>query len=313
MKRRPLLLALFLGVLAVVAAPSFTAPPLTYTPRSPAIDVPGPDLPQNVIPGAEHRVTWHAGQQRTAWSVVAIHGFSASRQETAPLAEKVADALGANLFEARLSGHGLLANRLVGVRAEAWLQDAAEAIAAGAALGDRVILIGTSTGATLMTAMLKHPLMSKVDTLVMISPNFAPRSATAEWATRPYGLLLARLLEEDTLSFEPLNARQEKYWTTEYPTESAIEVMRLVDRANGQLPTRIAQRLLVVFSPDDAVVSARAIQDAYEAIGARDKEIVQIDGAGDPKNHVIAGDIMSPGATQRVADTIVGFIRRPVP
>ena len=111
----------------------------------------------------------------------------------------------------------------------------------------------------------------------------------------------------------PLNAQQERFWTTEYPTEAAIEVMRLVDRARAELPARIAQRVLVVFSPDDEVVSARAIQDAYESISARDREIVQIDGSGDPKNHVLAGDIMSPGTTQRVADTIVRFIRRPAP
>ena len=56
MKRHPLVLAGLLGILAVVAAPSFTAPPLTYTPRSPSIDVPGPDLPNNVVAGAEHQL-----------------------------------------------------------------------------------------------------------------------------------------------------------------------------------------------------------------------------------------------------------------
>ncbi len=39
--------------------------------------------------------------------VVVLHGFSAMRQETAPLSEEVAPAQGATLFETRLQGDGL--------------------------------------------------------------------------------------------------------------------------------------------------------------------------------------------------------------
>ena len=60
-----------------------------------------------LIPETEKRVTWYGEPgERTAWVVVSLHGFSATRQETAPLAERVATALAANLFETRLSGHG---------------------------------------------------------------------------------------------------------------------------------------------------------------------------------------------------------------
>ncbi|MDD4273595.1 MAG: hypothetical protein PHG14_07705 [Desulfobacter postgatei] len=37
---------------------------------------------------------------------VYIHGFSATRKETAPLSDLVAKTLNANLFYTRLSGHG---------------------------------------------------------------------------------------------------------------------------------------------------------------------------------------------------------------
>ena len=39
-------------------------------------------------------------------AVVYIHGFSASPQENEPAVSDIATSLGANLFKARLSGHG---------------------------------------------------------------------------------------------------------------------------------------------------------------------------------------------------------------
>jgi hypothetical protein len=50
-----------------------------------------------LIPETEKRVTWY-GQpgERTAYVVVNLHGFSATRQETAPLAERVAKSLAAS-------------------------------------------------------------------------------------------------------------------------------------------------------------------------------------------------------------------------
>ena len=110
-----------------------------------------------LVPGTEKRITWFGEHRQTPYSVLYLHGFSATRQETAPLAEIVATRLGANLYETRLTGHGREREPLTGVRAEDWLQDAVEALTIAASLGERVIVIGTSTGATLAAAMLGHP------------------------------------------------------------------------------------------------------------------------------------------------------------
>jgi alpha-beta hydrolase superfamily lysophospholipase len=130
-----------------------------------------------IIPNTEKRIRWfQAGSQsKTAFSIVYLHGFSATRQEIAPVLALVADGLEANLFETRLAGHGLGTNALVGVQAEDWLDDAAEALQIGAAIGERVIVMGTSTGATLALAIVDHPSFDRVSSLVLISPNFGPR------------------------------------------------------------------------------------------------------------------------------------------
>ena len=266
-----------------------------------------------LIPGTEKRITWISEGVRTPWSVVYLHGFSATRQETAPLSGIVAQALGANLFETRLSGHGHEREALANVSAEDWLRDAAEALAIGAAIGERVIVIGTSTGATLAAAMLDDPAMSTVDTIVMLSPNFGPRDPAAAWLTRPAGPLLARLLVGETRSWEPYNDEQGRYWSTSYPMAAAVEMMRLVGLAKRQLPASIAQRLLLFYSPEDSVISPTVALDVIERTGAPQKAMVEIGDPGDPSHHVLAGDILSGGATQTIADRIVEFISHPAP
>jgi len=264
-------------------------------------------------PGSEKRIAWHGDREPTPYSVVYLHGFSATRQETAPLATLVAAALGANLFETRLSGHGRRDDVLAGVSAEDWLRDAAEALAIGAQLGDKVIVIGTSTGATLVAAMLDHPAMQTVDTIVMMSPNFAPRDSNTAWLTRPAGPLLAKMLVGDTHSWTPHNDQQARFWATTYPTAAVVEMMRLVDRANRLLPASIPHRLLMFYSNHDEVISPRAAMAVFEGTTTPAKAAIEIGNAGDPSHHVLAGDILSPESTPDVARQIVEFISRPVP
>ena len=267
------------------------------------------DAAHQLVPGTEARIRWQSPGERSEYAVVHLHGFSASRQETAPLAERLADRLQANLFEARLDGHGHLAEPMLNVRAEGWLEDAATAFAIGEAIGDKLVVVTTSTGGTLALAMIGHPRMQSVDTLVLIAPNMMPADPAAQWLTRPGGPLIARLLVGETRSWLAYNAKQATYWTTTYPTEAIIEVMRLVDFANGKLPATIDQNLLVFQSADDIIVSPAASRAAFDTIDAPRKRWVDVNEAGDPSNHVLAGDILSPGNTQPFVDEIVGFVR----
>ena len=200
-----------------------------------------------------------------------------------------------------------------GARAEDWLSDAAEALSIASTIGDKVVVIGTSTGATLAAAMLGHPAMESVDTLVMLSPNFAPRDPAAAWLTRPAGPLIAKLMVGETRSWEAHNEAQARYWSTSYPMDAAVEMMRLVGLANRRLPARISQRLLMFYSKQDGVISPQAALSVYDAIEAPAKASIEIRDPGDPSHHVLAGNILSAAKTQEIADHIVGFILRPAP
>jgi len=263
----------------------------------------------HLIPNTEKRVLWRESGVRTEFAVVYLHGFSATRQETAPLAEQIADSLQANLFETRLTGHGHTEMPLHAVRAEDWLEDAAEALAIGARLGDRVILIGTSTGGSLALAMSDHEAAQTVSDIILLSPNIEPVNSSAKWATRPGGFLIARIVAGETRSWTPRNDLQKRYWSTSYPTNAAIEMMRLVELTQSKLPLNIHPNLLVVLSPNDKVVSPAATKSAFERITAPRKLLVEVQGSQDPSNHVLAGDILAPESTAKIAATIVDFIR----
>lgn len=73
------------------------------------------------VPGTEKAIVWADSRRRepTDLTVVYLRGFSATRRETWPLAERLASGLGANLFYTRLRGHGLAASAL----AEATVND----------------------------------------------------------------------------------------------------------------------------------------------------------------------------------------------
>lgn len=261
-----------------------------------------------LVPGTEKRIRWQAPGERTEYALVYLHGFSGSRQGLLPATELIADALGANLFETRLRGHGRAENGLVDVRAEDWLEDAAEALAIGARLGERVILMGTSTGATLAMAMAGHPAMAQVDAIVMISPNFRPSDPRSTWVTAPGGPLLLRVLVGETDTWEPANAAQARYWTTTYPADAAVEVMRLVDLVNARLPLALGQSVLTLYSTHDEVVSPLATEAALEQIDSPNMRIIDLGEVGDRKNHVLAGDILSPDSTDEVVRLVVEFI-----
>jgi esterase/lipase len=320
MARRKLLLAALVAALLGGVAYLNTPPALVSAATT-------PELPDDIdsyladaerlvtaqyelIPDTEKRVTWYAEPgARTAYAVVNLHGFSATRQETAPLAERVAASLAANLFETRLSGHGHSERPMHAVRAEDWLADTAEALAIGARLGEKIVVIGTSTGGTLALAMSKHETAAPVSDIVLISPNLQPRDGNARWLTRPAGPLIAKFIAGDTRSWEAHNELQARYWSTSYPIEAAVEVMRLVDALNAWLPMKLHQNLLVLQSPDDQVVSPKATRQAFEQISAPRKQLIKIEDAEDPSRHVLAGDILAPESTSRIAATIIDFVR----
>ena len=57
------------------------------------------------------------------------------------------------------------------------------------------------------------------------------------------------------------------------------------------------------------MVPATAAIEAFAAIDSPRKQLVQFTDSEDPKHHILAGDIVSPGTTEIVAEMIVDFLK----
>lgn len=269
-----------------------------------------PDL----VPGTGKRIVW-AGEagERTDWSVVYLHGFSGSRQEAAPLADRVAGALGANLFYTRFTGHGRDDDALLAGSVNAWLNDAHEAYRIGERLGDRVLLMGTSTGGTIATWLATRPETPALGAVALLSPNFGLPDPNAAVLTWPWGGLIAELGIGETRSWTPQNERHARYWTHRYPTRALLPMAGMVKLVRQTDLTAARVPFLVIYSPNDRVVSPDAIEATFSRIGASRKKLVPYTGASNPAQHVLAGDILAPESTAPITELILDFVQTPAP
>ena len=263
----------------------------------------------DIVPGTEKKIVWaHAPGEQTPLAIVYVHGFSASRQDTAPLAARIAGELHANLYSTRLSGHGRGSEAMLEGSVNSWLDDMHEAVEIGKRLGRRVVIIGISTGGTLATWQAVHSAGDEIAALVLLSPNFGPADRKTEILTWPWGAQLAELLVGKTRSWKPVNEAHGRYWTSSYPVRALLPMMGLVKLALSLDLQAIKAPTLVIYAPDDKTVDTTAIIAAFQKIGAKKKKLVAYSQSGDLSRHVLAGDILSPDSTEPLAQMIADFL-----
>jgi esterase/lipase len=265
----------------------------------------------DIAPGAEKRIVWAAAEGvRTGWAVVYIHGFSATSEEIRPVPDDVARALGANLYFARLAGHGRGGDAMATVLPEDWVLDLDEALAIGRRLGDRVLVIATSTGGTLATLAATDPGRAEgVAGVVLVSPNFRLANPSAQllldapWIER-WGDAVAGAER----SFVPQNAEHGRWWTTAYPTAALYPMGALMRAARGIDPGNAVVPALFVYTTADKVVDAATTAAVAAGWGAPAATFQpQLTAQDDPWSHVIAGRILSPAQTAPVVAAILDW------
>jgi pimeloyl-ACP methyl ester carboxylesterase len=189
------------------------------------------------------------------------------------------------------------------------LRDAREALAIGRLIGERVIVVGTSTGGTLALWLAQREDASAIVAQVLISPNLGPRSRSGELLAGPWGAQLLERLVGDEYRWTPHNAEQAKYWTWKYPSQALLPMMAIVREVRDSPLESIRQPTLIIYSPNDRVVSPDKILDAHQRLGAPIKPLIAVETSGDPSNHVLAGRVLAPNDTARVRDWILAFTR----
>lgn len=266
----------------------------------------------DIVPTTQKEIIWAGAKgAKTPLSVIYLHGFSATKFEIRPVPDQVAAALGANLFYTRLAGHGRGSAAMAEPDAGDWIRDMREALAIGRRLGDRVLVISTSTGGTLAAIAATDPEMSKdVAGMVFVSPNFGIDKTASFLLNLPLVRYWGPVLAGEERSFDTRNVDHQRLWTTRYPTISTIPMEALVQDALAQDYTKAIPPALFIFATDDRVVQPAVTAEIAAKWGARqetyDPTLTKKD---DPYHHVIAGDIMSPDQTAPTVARILAWAK----
>ena len=260
----------------------------------------------------QKKIIWFRKKNtKTNISIVYIHGFSASLEEVRPLPDLIGKHIKANIFYTRLTGHGRSSDAMGLSSISKWVNDLHEAIEIGSRIGQKVILISTSTGGTLSAiSALNENLSKTILGYIFISPNFGINHKLANLISWPYSEYWLHLFIGKTRTIKPRNELDKKFWTLSYPTKALIPMARLVKKINNKNFSNVSNPALFYFSMDDEVVEPKKTLEFIENWGGETKTInVKMSEFDDKYSHVIAGDILSPGQTEFARKEMVEWIK----
>jgi pimeloyl-ACP methyl ester carboxylesterase len=253
----------------------------------------------NLKPGNEAQIVWaDSSKMKTEYAVVYLHGFSASQMEGDPIHRRFAKEFGCNLFLARLADHGVdTTEMLLQFTADRFWQSSKEALAIGKALGEKVILVSTSTGGT-VALMLAAEYPDDVYALINLSPNIAINDPAAFLLNDPWGLQIARTVMGGNYREWVPDEQRAKYWNSKYRLESLTQLEELVESSmNMETFSKVKQPCLTLYyykndKEQDPEVKVSAMLEMNKLIATPDslKAAVPIPNAG---AHVLGSTLVS--------------------
>ncbi len=252
----------------------------------------------NIRPDNEARILWYDSiPRKTEYAFVYLHGWSASQAEGAPLHEQLGRRYGANVYLPRLAGHGLQEEEaMLNLTATALFDSAKEALAIAQQLGEKVIVMGTSTGGTLALYLAYQH--AEIEGLLLYSPNIELRDGSAKLLSGPWGIQLAKAVTgTDYHQFEA-DAIKQNYWTTKYRLEALTQLQVLMDETmRPEVFAKVKQPTFLGYyykneAEQDDVVSVPALLEMYDQLGV-DASLKRKVAFPNVKDHVMTSHITS--------------------
>lgn len=283
--RLPLLLLLAAGAILLLFSRSSL---WTWIPGVKAESAPAPrDPTTGVISGTEAR---QMGDPEATAACLLLHGFAGSPKDFGTLGERLAEA-GFFVHLARLPGHGTTPADLEAQTVETLLAGARADREALERRFSRVALVGFSMGGALATLLAAE---DPPDRLVLVAPYY---EVTMHWyyllPPPTWNRLLQPLIR--TVPKRPglvmVNRREavdDLFSYRAIPTRSVAVLADLGERAQQpEVLARITSPTLHLHSPSDGAASYRASREAFEQLGARDRQHVRVD---ERSNHHLLSD-----------------------
>ena len=267
-------------------------------------------------PDNEARVVWanDSLKNKTEYSLVYLHGFSASQAEGDPVHRNIAKLFGCNLYLSRLAEHGIdTTEPMMNLTAEENWESAEQALAIGKQLGNKVILVGCSTGGT-NALQLAAAYPEDVAALILLSPNIAINNDKAYLLNNHWGAKIAELVtgKDHNISADT-SALNKQYWYWRYPFKGAAALQEIIETSMvPEIFAKVKQPVLLLYyykdeQHQDDVVKVSAMLKMYDELGtpAAMKRKQAMPNTG---NHVLGSYIKSHDV-KGVQDTIASYMK----
>jgi esterase/lipase len=166
--------------------------------------------------------------QKTDYCLLYLHGFSASPREGFPVHEDFAKKYHMNAYIPRLYAHGLeTSQNLLDMTPNNLIQSAKEALNVARQLGDKVILMSTSTGGTL--SLILASANPDIEALILYSPNIEMFDDMTKILTYPWGLQIGKLVNGEMVEYPDDPPLEKKYWQSSYRLEAVGFLQSMVE------------------------------------------------------------------------------------
>jgi len=265
------------------------------------------------------RIIWQdSSLNKTEYAIVYLHGFGASWRDAYPLNTQVADSLNANIYMARWGDHGLKPpHSMQGFTAESAWQDAKQALVIGNSIGEKTIVMSTSTGGTL-ALMLAMYFPDHIFSLINISPNVEDDVEGASMLDTKVGPAIAKIVSMgDYRKVEHKTEAAKQYFDTLYPAQALVHLQTLVgSRMMEEYWSKINVPMLTLyyhknFMQEDERVEVDDFPNLHQAISTPDS-LHRLIALSTPGTHFIGSEIKSEDySTAR--DTILDFLQYLIP
>ncbi|MBT8191515.1 MAG: alpha/beta hydrolase [Bacteroidia bacterium] len=267
---------------------------------------------RDIKPLNQAHILWADSIRQTDYSIVYLHGFTASHREGYPIIQHLAYRYQCNAFLSRLACHGLEdEDAFLSLTPKKYIESAKEAIEIGKALGKKVILVSTSTGSTLSIYLAAND--PSIAGLVMLSPNIELYDPMSKLITKPWGKELMRLINNgDYLYWNNAPDYVQRYWSTKNHINGVIALRNMLDQTMTQEVFKqidIPYFIAYYYKDEDnqdKTISVDAIHRYSELSSTpKDKKIVR--GFDNAIGHVIGCYSLNP-AWEDIQEAIFAFV-----
>ncbi len=259
----------------------------------------------------ESRIIWNNDtvKERTNYSLLYLHGFSASWYEGYPANIEFAKHFGCNAYFPRLASHGIeTEDALIDMTPARLWESAKEALMIARIIGKKVIIMSTSTGGTL-ALKLAADFPEYVDGIILYSPNIRINNKAAFLMSKPWGLQVCRKVYEGNYRVvnDDFDSKICQYWNCKYRIEAVVFLQQLVEETmNNQTFENVNEPVFLGYyykdeKFQDDVVKVDAMLKMFDHLGSESKVKAAFSEAG---NHVIANEITSDSYKEVIAETI---------